>query len=194
MVIKQRCLMNKEYLKEYSLLPINFNTDEIWNFIPLAEQLHIVPIIGQEMYNELLDKVENNEVTPENASLLLQIYPFEGLAIMEVSMPYIAFHITEVGITKGSSENSDSVTTNDINYLTNYVRSQMVPYKERLIEFISQNSELYPNIKIEKKCEKKTTNGRVYGFNQINTDVDYNRLTNGSLSQNFVDFIWHFEN
>lgn len=192
MVIKQRCLMNKEYLKEYSLLPINFNTDEIWNFIPLAEQLHIVPIIGQEMYNELLDQVENNEVTPENASLLLQIYPFEGLAIMEVSMPYIAFHITEVGITKGSSENSDSVTTNDINYLTNYVRSQMVPYKERLIEFISQNSELYPNIKIEKKCEKQTTNGRVYGFNQINTDVDYNRLTNGSLSQNFVDFIWQF--
>ena len=193
MVIKQRCLMNKEYLKEYYLLPINFNTDEIWNFIPLAEQLHIVPIIGQEMYNELLDQVENNEVTPENASLLLQIYPFEGLAIMEVSMPYIAFHITEVGITKGSSENSDSVTTNDINYLTNYVRSQMVPYKERLIEFISQNSELYPNIKIEKKCEKQTTNGRVYGFNQINTDVDYNRLTNGSLSQNFVDFIWRFD-
>ena len=193
MVIKQRCLMNKEYLKEYSLLPINFNTDEIWNFIPLAEQLHIVPIIGQEMYNELLDQVENNEVTPENASLLLQIYPFEGLAIMEVSMPYIAFHITEVGITKGSSENSESINTNDINYLTNYVRSQMVPYKERLIEFISQNSELYPNIKIEKKCEKQTTNGRVYGFKQINTDVDYNRLTNGSLSQNFVDFIWRFD-
>lgn len=193
MVIKQRCLMNKEYLKEYSLLPINFNTDEIWNFIPLAEQLHIVPIIGQEMYKELLDQVENNEVTPENASLLLQIYPFEGLAIMEVSMPYIAFHITEVGITKGSSENSESINTNDVNYLTNYVRSQMVPYKERLIEFISQNSELYPNIKIEKKCEKQTTNGRVYGFNQINTDVDYNRLTNGSLSQNFVDFIWRFD-
>lgn len=192
MVIKQRCLMNKEYLKEYSLLPINFNTDEIWNFIPLAEQLHIVPIIGQEMYKELLDQVENNEVTPENASLLLQIYPFEGLAIMEVSMPYIAFHITEVGITKGSSENSESINTNDINYLTNYVRSQMLPYKERLIEFISQNSELYPNIKIEKKCEKQTTNGRVYGFNQINTDVDYNRLSNGSLSQNFVDFIWRF--
>ena len=116
MVIKQRCLMNKEYLKEYSLLPINFNTDEIWNFIPLAEQLHIVPIIGQEMYKELLDQVENNEVTPENASLLLQIYPFEGLAIMEVSMPYIAYHITEVGITKGSSENSDSVTTNEKTY------------------------------------------------------------------------------
>lgn len=193
MVIKQRTLFNKEYLKEYSLLPTNFNTDEIWNFIPLAEQLHIVPIIGQEMYKELLDQVENNEVTPENASLLLQIYPFEGLAIMEVSMPYIAYHITEVGITKGSSENSDSVTTNDINYLTNYVRSQMTPCKERLIEFISQNSELYPSIKIEHKCEKQITNGRVYGFNQINTDVDGNRLSNGSLSGNIMDSIWRFD-
>ena len=184
--------MNKEYLKEYSLLPINFNTDEIWNFIPLAEQLHIVPIIGQEMYKELLDQVENNEVTPENASLLLQIYPFEGLAIMEVSMPYIAYHITEVGITKGSSENSDSVNTNDINYLTNYVRSQMTLCKERLIEFISQNSELYPSIKIEHKCEKQIINGRVYSFRQINTDVDYNRLSNGSLSGNIMDSIWRF--
>ena len=54
-VIKQRTLFNEEYLKEYSLLPINFDVKEIWNFVPLTEQLHIVPIIGKELYNELLD-------------------------------------------------------------------------------------------------------------------------------------------
>jgi hypothetical protein len=75
------------------------------------------------MYKELLDQVENNEVTPENASLLLQIYPFEGLAIMEVSMPYIAYRVNEAGITKNSSENSEPLTVNELNYLTNYVRS-----------------------------------------------------------------------
>ena len=42
---------------------------------------------------------------------------------MEVSMPYLAMHISQVGITKGKSENSDSVEVEDINYLTNYVRS-----------------------------------------------------------------------
>ena len=185
--------MNEGYLKEYSLIPLSFDVREIWNFIPLAEQLHIVPIIGQEMYKELLDQVENNEVTPENASLLLQIYPFEGLAIMEVSMPYIAYRVNEAGITKNSSENSEPLTVNELNYLTNYVRSQMTPCKERLIEFISQNSELYPSIKIEHKCEKQITNGRVYSFRQINTDVDYNRLSNGSLSGNIMDSIWRFD-
>lgn len=177
MVIKQRTLFNEEYLKEYSLLPTNFNTKEIWNFIPLTEQLHIVPVIGQALYEELLDQVEKNEVTPANASLLLEIYPFEGLALMEVCMPYLAMHITEVGITKGKSENSDSADVNDINYLTNYVRSQMEPLKSKLISFLKNNKDLYPLYKdIDYNC-KPTKTWNVYGMNQINTDYDFNRLT-----------------
>lgn len=177
MVIKQRTLFNEEYLKEYSLLPTNFNTKEVWNFIPLTEQLHIVPVIGQALYEELLDQVEKNEVTPANASLLLEIYPFEGLALMEVCMPYLAMHITEVGITLGKSENSDSADVNDINYLTNYVRSQMEPLKNKLISFLKNNKDLYPLYKdIDCTC-KPTKTWNVYGMNQINTDYDFNRLT-----------------
>ena len=176
MVIKQRTLFNEEYLKEYSLLPLNFDVKEVWNFIPLTEQLHIVPIIGDALYKELLDQVERNEVTPANASLLLEIYPFEGLALMEVCMPYLALHISEVGITKGKSENSDSADVNDINYLTNYVRSQMEPLKSRLISFLKDNAELYPLYKKIDTCPSQIKTWNVYGMNQINTDYDYNRF------------------
>ena len=177
MVIKQRTLFNEEYLKEYSLLPLNFNVKEIWNFVPLTEQLHIVPIIGKELYNELLDQVENNTVTPANASLLLEIYPFEGLALMEVCMPYLAMHISEVGLTLGKSENSDSASIDHINYLTNYVRSQMEPLKSKLISFLKNNKDLYPLYKnIDCTCKPAKT-WNVYGMNQINTDYDFNRLT-----------------
>ena len=178
MVIKQRTLFNEEYLKEYSLLPTNFNTKEIWNFIPLTEQLHIVPVIGQALYEELLDQVEKNEVTPANASLLLEIYPFEGLALMEVCMPYLAMHITEIGITLGKSDNSDSASIDHINYLTNYVRSQMEPLKTRLIDFLNEHSDLYPLYKKPTSvCSDQTKTWNVYGMRQINTDVDFNRLT-----------------
>lgn len=178
MVIKQRTLFNEEYLKEYSLLPTNFNTKEIWNFVPLTEQLHIVPVIGQALYEELLDQVEKNEVTPANASLLLEIYPFEGLALMEVCMPYLAIHVSEVGLTLGKSENSDSVGIEDINYLTNYVRSQMEPLKTRLVGFLNEHSDLYPLYKKPTSvCSDQTKTWNVYGMNQINTDYDFNRLT-----------------
>lgn len=177
MVIKQRTLFNEEYLKEYSLLPTNFNTKEVWNFIPLTEQLHIVPVIGQALYEELLDQVEKNEVTPANASLLLEIYPFEGLALMEVCMPYLAIHVSEIGLTLGKSENSESVGIEDINYLTNYVRSQMEPLKSKLISFLKNNKDLYPLYKDKDYNCKPTKTWNVYGMNQINTDYDFNRLT-----------------
>lgn len=177
MVIKQRTLFNEEYLKEYSLLPTNFNTKEVWNFIPLTEQLHIVPVIGQALYEELLDQVEKNEVTPANASLLLEIYPFEGLALMEVCMPYLAIHVSEVGLTLGKSENSESVGIDHINYLTNYVRSQMEPLKNKLISFLKNNKDLYPLYKDKDYNCKPTKTWNVYGMNQINTDYDFNRLT-----------------
>lgn len=177
MVIKQRTLFNEEYLKEYSLLPLNFDVKEIWNFIPLTEQLHIVPVIGQALYEELLDQVEKNEVTPANASLLLEIYPFEGLALMEVCMPYLAIHVSEIGLTLGKSENSESVGIEDINYLTNYVRSQMEPLKSKLISFLKNNKDLYPLYKDTDYNCKPTKTWNVYGMNQINTDYDFNRLT-----------------
>ena len=178
MVIKQRTLFNEEYLKEYSLLPTNFNTKEVWNFIPLTEQLHIVPVIGQALYEELLDQVEKNEVTPANASLLLEIYPFEGLALMEVCMPYLAIHVSEIGLTLGKSENSESASIEHINYLTKYIKSSMVPLKQQLVDFLNEHSDLYPLYKKPTSvCSDQTKTWNVYGMNQINTDVDFNRLT-----------------
>lgn len=175
-VIKQQTLMNKEYLAEYSLFPKNYNYDELTNFLKLAEMLHIVPILGTELYEELLDQVNKNEVTPENASLLLKIYPFLGAAVFEVAVPAVAIHVSEVGLTLGKSENSDSASVEHINYLTNYIKSSMVPLKQQLIDFLNEHSDLYPLYKdIDCSCKPiKTWN--VYGMNQINTDYDYNRF------------------
>lgn len=177
--IKQRTLMDEAYLKEYSLLPRNFDITEIWNFLTLTEQLHIQPILGDDLYNELLDQVEENDVTPANASLLLAIYPFEGVALVEVSAPYLAMHITEVGITKGKSENSESVNTADMNYLINYIRSQMEPLKKKLLNFLKTNKDLYPSWIGEEECsctpKIKGNSTKLYALPPTNTDVDGNK-------------------
>lgn len=192
-VIKQQTLMNKEYLAEYSLFPKNYNYDELTNFLKLAEILHIVPIVGQELYEELLDQVNKNEVTSTNASLLLKIYPFLGAAVFEVAVPAIAIHVSEIGLTLGKSDNSDSASLEHINYLINYIRSSMISLKEQLINFLNEHSDLYPLIPHKEQCNQIKDNGRVYGFKQINTDVDGNRLSNGSLSGNIMDSIWRFD-
>lgn len=166
----QTYLIDEYYLKQYSLFPKNYDLSEIMNFVPLAEQLHIVPIIGDSLYMELINQIKDDTLTELNSKLLLQIYPLEGLCVVEVSMPYIAMHISEVGITKGKSDNSDSVDVSDINYLTNYVRSQIEPLKNKLIAYLNEHSDEYPLYK-KPKCTIKDDTSRIYSFKQINTDI-----------------------
>lgn len=172
-IIKQRTLMTADYLKEYSLLPKNYNIDEIWNIVSLTEYTKIVPLIGIELYTELLDQVEANQVTSKNASLLLQIYPFEGLAVVEQSLPMLAYRINEAGITKNSSENSEPITLKEIDFLTNYIKSQLEVLRPKLVKYLEANKDLYPLLKIgsvEVQRDKA-----IYGFNPISVDVDGNK-------------------
>lgn len=188
-VIKQQTLMNKEYLAEYSLFPKNYNYDELTNFLKLAEMLHIVPVIGQALYEELLDQVNKNEVTPVNASLLLKIYPFLGAAVFEVAVPAVAIHVSEVGLTLGKSENSESASVEHINYLTNYIKSSMVPLKQQLIDFLNDNAELYPLYKKIDICPSQIKTWNVYGMKPINTDVDYNRFPDNMNNLEYLGLI-----
>lgn len=188
-VIKQQTLMNKEYLAEYSLFPKNYNYDELTNFLKLAEMLHIVPIVGQALYEELLDQVNKNEVTPVNASLLLKIYPFLGAAVFEVAVPAVAIHVSEVGLTLGKSENSESASVEHINYLTNYIKSSMVPLKQQLIDFLNDNAELYPLYKKIDTSPEGIKTWNVYGMKPINTDVDYNRFPDNMNNLEYLGLI-----
>ena len=53
----------------------------------------------------------------------------------------------------------------------------MEPLKSKLTSFLKNNKDLYPLYKdIDCTC-KPTKTWNVYGMRQINTDVDFNRLT-----------------
>ena len=144
MTHKQRKLINGEYLKQYSILPRNYDLTEIDNFIPIAESVHIEPIIGKALYEELLDQVQNNNLTNENSTLLLEIYKVEGIAVVYEALPFLYANITSVGITKGKSDNSDSIDNKDITYLNTHLKSQLDFAKRKLKEFLDDNSNHFP--------------------------------------------------
>ena len=143
-LVESRTLITLDYIKLYGPLPSNYNMEEIKPFINVSERLWIEPIIGMPLYEELLDEVEKDEVTPENATLLLNIYPLLSFAIVYESLPFVSYHITQIGITKGASENSTSVSINDVNYISTQLRNQCETMKKLLKKFLDENAEHYP--------------------------------------------------
>ena len=143
-IVEVQTLITEDYFKTYSPISDNYNIKDIKPYFHVAEKLWIEPIIGTPLYEELLDEVEKDEVTPENATLLLNIYPLLAFAIVYESLPFVGYHLSQVGITKGKSENSEPVSINDVNYISTQLRNQCETMKKLLKKFLDENAEHYP--------------------------------------------------
>ena len=141
----QNILINEKWLKEYSPIPLNYNLKEVQNYIKIAEQIWLEPILGFYFYEELLYQVKNNEVSEENSTLLAEaVYPLLGYAVVLEALPFLWSHISEVGITLGKSDNSDSLTLKDMTYVENHLRRQVEVRKDYLIKFLCEHCKSYP--------------------------------------------------
>ena len=170
---KQPTLINAEYLKQYSLFPKNYDLTDIQNFIPVAEQIHILPILGISLYEELLDQVTTNTLTDENSTLLLEVYRVEGIAVLYESLPFVWAHVSQVGITKGKSDNSDSIENRDIAYLNTHIKAQLDYAKKYLKEWLDEYAINFPLYKKEDdECCRPMDNSHLDIYSIKKDDID----------------------
>lgn len=168
---RQPTLINAEYLKAYSMFPANYDLTDIENFIPIAEQIHIVPILGIALYDELIDQVTNNNLTPENSTLLLEVYKVEGIAVLFESLPFVWAHVSQIGITKGKSDNSDSVENKDMTYISTHIKSQLDYAKQYLVNWLDEYSNNFPLYKKEETIDIKNDKLDIYSIKKDNIDL-----------------------
>lgn len=169
---RQPTLINAEYLKAYSMFPANYDLTDIENFIPIAEQIHIVPILGIALYDELIDQVTNNNLTQENSTLLLEVYKVEGIAVLFESLPFVWAHVSQVGITKGKSDNSDSVENKDMTYISTHIKSQLDYAKQYLVDWLDEYSVNFPLYKKEETIDIKNDKLDIYSIKKDKIDLE----------------------
>lgn len=142
-------LIDFKYFTAYSPVPTNYNWDDIVPFVPIAEEIWVVDVLGRKLYNELLEEVKENKVSGENSTLLLKLYPYLSMAIVYESMPFLAYNISEKGITKGKSENSEPITNIELTNVQNHLRTQLEVLKKMLKQFLNEHKECFPSYDVD---------------------------------------------
>lgn len=172
-VIKEKILINDEYLKAYSPIPLNYNLDEVRPYVKVSELLYIEPILGEPLYEELIEQVASGDITEANSTLLLQIYPALAIGTAFEALPFIWSHMSEVGITKGHSDNSDSIDLKDLNYLSQHLKAQLQARLDNLEYFLKTHLDSYPLYVVVDDC---CVNKNRITFNQLYSPrkKDYN--------------------
>tara|TARA_R110000803_G_scaffold89170_1_gene156340 strand:+ start:360 stop:818 length:459 start_codon:yes stop_codon:yes gene_type:complete len=126
----------------------NVDTDKFIQFIKLAQEIHIQNYLGTQMYDGLTNALIAGIDLPENArwKTLLDDYVVSMLIwFSQVDyIPFASYQIRNGGMYKHRSENSESVSKDEVDYLVEKARTNAEWYSRRFIDYMSFNQTLFP--------------------------------------------------
>lgn len=168
-------IINEKYFKQYSPIPLNYNMTELNNYIDVASEIWVKPLIGYDLYNEIEDQVENNNLSEANSALLTEgkLWQYLAYATCLQGLPFIWSHFSETGISLGKSDNSDSITLKDLTYIEAHIRKTVEFLKDSVLKYICERSDYFPLI-CGCQCECNSCCGNSNG--KLNSPNKYQQL------------------
>jgi hypothetical protein len=139
--------INRTDLVRNSIIDGNVDTDKYIQFIKLAQEVHIQNYLGTKMYNALTTAMPNID-QPANArwKLLLDDYVVPMLIwFSQVEyIPFASYQLRNGGMFKHRSENAETVSKEEVDFLVEKARTNAEWYSRRFIDFMSFNQTLFP--------------------------------------------------
>ena len=154
----QQLLITVLELKTNTNISGNMSDDKIEQYISIAQDLHIEAYLGSALYEKIRDGITAANL-PAEYQLLLDNY-IKRMVIhwsMVELLPIMAYTMSQKGVFKHSSENADTVSKDEIDYLIGKHRSIAENYSGRFIKYICAHAVLYPEYK-EISTDKQNAN------------------------------------
>ena len=138
-------LITRQDIVKYSNLNGNLDSDKMQQFVKLAQDIHLERILGSDLLNKIKAEIIAGTLADPYLTLLTTyIKPMLiHYALVEI-IPFNAYQIANGGIFKHNSENSDSVSKNEVDFLMEKYRKVAEHYTERFQKYMSFNGSTFP--------------------------------------------------
>lgn len=139
---------NKDLVRN-TIIDGNVDVNKFKQFIKLAQDIHIQNYLGTKLYDKLQALIlagELNENDNPDYTTLVDEYlkPMLIHFAMVDYIPFSAYQIANGGVFKHSSENSETASKQEVDYLIERHRSFAEFYTRRFIDFMVFNQSKYP--------------------------------------------------
>lgn len=136
-------------IKQKSIIGGTVDPDKIVQFVEVAQDTHIQNYLGGKLYNKMQELIINDtidDVANANYKNLLETYvkPMLIWFTQAEYMPFSAFQISNGGVFRHTSENSQVASMEEINMLTRSALETAEFYTRRFMDYMDFNSELFP--------------------------------------------------
>jgi hypothetical protein len=132
-------------LVKNSIIDGNTDTDKFIQFIKIAQEIEVQNYLGTDLYNKISADIVAGTLTGGYLNLVNDYVQPMLIWWAQVSyLPYAAYQIKNGGVFKHTSENSESVSKSEVDYLVGKARDTAEYYTRRFIDYMSFNSSTFP--------------------------------------------------
>jgi hypothetical protein len=137
--------IKRQDLVRNSILDGNVDTDKFIQYIKIAQEIHVRNYLGTDLYNRISNDILNNTLNGDYLELVNDyIQPMLIHYAMVDYLPFAAYQVKNGGVFKHSSENAETATKEEVDFLINKERDIAEYYTRRFIDYMSFNQESFP--------------------------------------------------
>ena len=128
-----------------SILDGNVDTDKFIQFIKIAQEIHVKNYLGSKLYDKISSDIVAGTLAGDYLSLVNSyVQPMLIHFAMVDYLPFAAYSIKNGGIYKHTSENSEVVSKDEVDYLVAKERDIAEYYTRRFIDYMAFNQSSFP--------------------------------------------------
>ena len=143
--------ISREDIVKFTALNGNVDTDKFIQFVKIAQDIHIQNYLGTKLFQKLQADIIAGTLTGDYQTLVVTyVKPMLIHWGMVEYLPFAAYTIANKGVYKHSSENSENVDKNEVDYLLEKERNIAQNYTQRFIDYMSFNQQLFPEYRSNK--------------------------------------------
>ena len=138
-------LMSVASIKERTGLHSNVDEKLVLPIIKVAQDMHIRPLTGSELFDRLLQGIDNNNLTTlENG--LINNYIADALCwfVMSELTPEMVYQFYNKGVVKKTDTNAQTLSSDEIIAIENKHKRYAEHYAQCLIKYLRQNMNSFP--------------------------------------------------
>ena len=171
--MSQALFVSANRLKRDTAIGDSIDDDLIRPYVYMAQQRWILPVLGTKLYDKISADIDAGTVTGDYETLLNDyIIPSTVQYSFVQLVPFLRLRFVNNAVVVMNSEQSSAATYDDLKPLMDQALDMATFYRERLIDYICNNSTLFPEYNTNTGADlNPTQNNYTQGMN-----LDYGGL------------------
>jgi hypothetical protein len=181
-------LISEQKLKDSTAINLNVSTTLLLPYVLQAQTLYIEPKLGTQLYEHIKGLIQAGTIgNVGNAAYKTLLDDYISFVLINYSfyhaIPYLRFKVENGNIYSKTSETGTALTTEESQSLREEISNTAQYYTERLIEYIRNNTSLFPEYSTNSGADVNPDKNAYYnGMNLERPNQQGTRLT----LQNFL--------